>query len=176
MKTSNLLKSIIVLTAICLVVSGALALTNSVTAPVIEAEKIARETAGRQALLPDAAQFLPLDEAVASVTAAHKGISDKGELVGYVFTAISKGFDSNITVMCAIDANGSVIRVRTIDVSGETKTLGGLTASQEYTDQYIGTNCRLDGVDAISGATITSEAYEDCVLQCYCAFEQVKEK
>ena len=64
---------------------------------------------------------------------------------------------------------------RQLDVSSETKTLGGQTANPEYTDQYIGQSSALDGVDSISGATITSTAYKGCVETAFAAYELVKE-
>ena len=62
-----------------------------------------------------------------------------------------------------------------IDVSSETKTLGGKTANPEYTDQYTGQDASLAGVNAISGATITSTAYRGCVETAFAAFETIKE-
>ena len=63
----------------------------------------------------------------------------------------------------------------TLDVSGETATLGGRTANPEYTDQYKGQDKSLSGVNAISGATITSTAYRGCVEKAFAAYELVKE-
>jgi len=77
--------------------------------------------------------------------------------------------------MTAIDPNGSIVKVSTMDVTSETKTLGGLTAKPEYTDQYTGKDANLDGVNAISGATITSTAYEACVRDSFAAFNIVRE-
>ena len=58
---NEFLKPIVVLVVICLVTSTLLAVTNSVTAPII-AEK-AQGAAGeaRRALLPDADKFVPVE-------------------------------------------------------------------------------------------------------------------
>ena len=40
---------------------------------------------------------------------------------------------------------------------------------------YTGKDASLDGVDVISGATITSVAYEQCVLDAFAAYDTVKE-
>ena len=77
--------------------------------------------------------------------------------------------------MCAIGTDGKILRVRTLDVSSETKTLGGRTANPEYTDRYTGQDANLSGVNAISGATITSTAYRGCVEAAFEAFKVVKE-
>lgn len=176
MSNKTLIKSIVVLTTICIVISAALAVVNSFTAPIIEAAAASRETASRQQALPEASEFelLPLENLPASITSAYLGKNASGEPVGYVFTAGNRGFDGTILVMTAIDTEGKIVRVVTLDVTSETATLGGLTAKESYTSMYTGKDAALDGVDAISGATITSKAYEQCVLDAFEAYS-VKE-
>ena len=53
-KKADVIKSIVVLAVICLVISGALAVVNSFTSPVIAAAAAERETQARQAVLPEA--------------------------------------------------------------------------------------------------------------------------
>ena len=48
----GIIKAVVVLVVICLVISGALAVVNSFTAPVSAANAEARETAARQELIP----------------------------------------------------------------------------------------------------------------------------
>ena len=177
MSNKTLIKSIVVLAVICLVISGALAVVNSFTAPIIEAAAIDRENASRQQVLPSAANFeqIASDVMPASITGAYKGVDTSGAIVGYVFTAGNKGFDGTILVMTAIDTEGKIVQVATIDVTSETATLGGLTAKESYTSMYTGKDASLAGVDAISGATITSTAYEQCVLDAFAAYDAVKE-
>lgn len=177
MSNKVLIKSIVVLTVICLVISGALAVVNSFTAPIITAAAAERETAARQLVLPAASSFEPItsDAMPASVTGAYKGLDSSGVTVGYVFTTGNKGFDGTILVMTAIGTDGKIVQVSTIDVTSETATLGGQTANESYTSQYTGKDAALEGVDAISGATITSTAYEQCVLDAFAAYDAVKE-
>ena len=157
----DIVKSIVVLFVICLVVSAALAVVNSFTAPVSAANATERENEARRAVIPDAAEF--------------KAVDAGGATLGYVFTVEGKGFDGTISVMCAIGTDGKILHVNTLDVSSETKTLGGKTANPEYTDQYTGQDETLAGVNAISGATITSTAYRGCVETAFAAFETIKE-
>jgi electron transport complex protein RnfG len=177
MSNKTLIKSIVVLAVICLVISGALAVVNSFTAPIITAAAIERENASRQQVLPAAANFeqITSDAMPTTITGAYKGVDASGATVGYVFTAGNKGFDGTILVMTAIAPDGTIVKVSTMDVTSETATLGGLTAKESYTSQYIGEDAALDGVDAISGATITSTAYEKCVQDAFAAFDLVKE-
>ena len=127
-------------------------------------------------MLPEAATFeaVTSDALPETITAAYEGLDEAGKTVGYVFTAKGRGFDGDITVMAAIEPGGTILHVATIDVTSETKTLGGQTASESYTSQYAGQDASLAGVDAISGATITSDAYEGCILDCFAAFDAVK--
>lgn len=177
MKSKVGLKSILILVAICLVISAALAVVNHFTAPVIAAAAAEREDQSRRDVLPQAEQFEPcaLEGLPESITAAYKGLDGAEQVVGYVFTAQGRGFDGDITVMAAIDPAGTIVAVATIDVTSETKTLGGLTANESYTSQYKGQDESLSGVDTISGATITSTAYEGCIRDCFTAFSLVKE-
>ena len=176
MTTKTLIKCVCVLTVICLVISAALAVVNSVTSPIIEAATLERETASRKQVLPQAAVFEPVSGTFpASVHSAHCGMDDSGAIVGYVFTAKNHGFGGSITVMTAIDCSGKIVAVSTLDVTSETSTLGGLTAKESYTSMYAGKTASLDGVEIISRATITSEAYEKCVLDAFAAYDAVKE-
>ena len=172
----DIVKSIVVLFVICLVVSTALAVVNSFTAPVSAANAAERENEARRAVIPDAAYFQPVELSLPDgVVSAYEGVDGSGGTLGYVFTLEGKGFDGTISVMCAIGTDGKILRVRTLDVSSETKTLGGRTANPEYTDQYTGQDANLSGVNAISGATITSTAYRGCVEAAFEAFEVIKE-
>ena len=53
----GIIKAVVVLVVICFVISGALAVVNSFTAPVSKANAEARETAARQELIPEASDF-----------------------------------------------------------------------------------------------------------------------
>lgn len=176
-KKMDVMKSIIVLVVICFVVSGALAVVNSFTAPVIANAAMERETKARQELIPEAADFEKLEQSSMpdGVVNGYKGVDDSGNTIGYVFTVEGKGFDGTISVQCAIGTDGTIIKCAALNVSSETKTLGGKTANPEYADQYTGKSSTLDGVDAISGATITSTAYKGCVENAFAAYELVKE-
>ena len=172
----DIVKSIVVLFVICLVVSAALAVVNSFTAPVSAANATERENAARRAVIPDAADFKTVDLALPDgVVSAYEGVDAGGETLGYVFTVEGKGFGGTIQVLCVIGMDGRIRTCRTMDVSSETTTLGGQTANESYTGQYAGQDASLSGVSAISGATITSTAYRGCVETAFEAFELVKE-
>ena len=165
----GIIKAVVVLVVICFVISGALAVVNSFTAPVSKANAEARETAARQELIPEAGDFEQVTEGLPeNVLSAYVGKASDGSVAGYVITASGKGFGGTIQVMVAISPEGTILRC-------ETKTLGGQTANESYYGQYEGQDSTLSGVNAISGATITSTAYESCVKAAFEAYETCKE-
>ena len=174
---NDIVKSVVVLTVICLVVSGLLAVVNHFTAPVSAKNAADRAIAARREIIPDADSFEEVDTSGldASIADAYCGLDASGSILGYIFTAKQNGFGGTITVMCGISADGTIIACRTMDVSSETSTLGGKTTNPEYTAQYTGQDSSLSGVQAISGATITSNAYKKCVESAFTAFKAITE-
>lgn len=173
----DILRSVAVLTVICLVVSAALAVVNSFTKPVSLANAAERENEARRAVTSDADNFVPVTgvKFPPQILSAYAAMNPEGQIDSYVFTVTGKGFGGDITVMCAIDMNARIVSCSTLDISGETKTLGGRVAEAAYTDQYAGKDASLDGVDTISGATVTSLTYEACVKKAFEAYEIAKE-
>ena len=174
--TQEIRKSIVVLVVICLLTSAALAVVNHFTAPVSAANAAAREQQARLDAVPEAASFEPIELALPDgVVGAYTALDASGTSLSYLFTVEGKGFGGTIQVLCVIGSDGLIRTCRTMDVSSETTTLGGQTASESYTGQYAGQDTSLSGVSAISGATITSTAYRGCVETAFEAFELVKE-
>lgn len=174
--TQEIRKSIVVLVVICLLTSAALAVVNHFTAPVSAANAAAREQQARLDAVPEAASFEPIELALPDgVVGAYTALDASGTPLSYLFTVEGKGFGGTIQVLCVIGSDGLIRTCRTMDVSSETTTLGGQTASESYTGQYTGQDTSLSGVSAISGATITSTAYRGCVETAFEAFELVKE-
>ena len=174
--TKEIRKSIVVLVVICLLTSAALAVVNHFTAPVSKANAEARAEQARLDAVPDAASFAPVAAALPEeVVSAYTALDEAGSPMSYLFTVEGKGFGGTIQVLCVIGMDGRIRACRTIDVSSETTTLGGQTANESYTGQYTGQDASLSGVNAISGATITSTAYRGCVETAFEAYELVKE-
>ena len=163
---------LIVLTAICLVISAALAFTNEITAPIIEAGAVDRENNARSEVLPEADEFelVELSGAPETIDSVYKSLND----AGYVFTVTVKGYGGDMQIMCGIDNEGLITCCKTMSHS-ETAGLGAKTAESEYKDQYIGCDETLSSVQAISGATISSKAYEGAVRDAFTAYNMIKE-
>ena len=77
---NKIFKPIVVLCVICIVITGALAATNSATAPIIKAAKEEAERLARMELLPEADNFTQVEGiAVENVNAVYA--ADNGEIL-----------------------------------------------------------------------------------------------
>ena len=158
---------IVVLTLICLVISAALAITNSFTEPVITAAAVERSAQARLEIIPDAEGFeeLPLEGMPASVRGAFKTTNN----VGYIFILASGGYGGDIEIMCGISMDGSIIKTKVLQ-HNETKGLGARVAEPAFGSQFDGKDSALEGVSAISGASISSKAYLGEIRDAFEAF------
>ena len=170
---NNMMKSIVVLTAICLVVSAALAVTNHFTAPIIE--KAAAEAA-REALFeifPDAEDFEELTgkEVPASVKAVYRETSGQGFVIELAAAGYG-GATSPISMVVGIDNTGAIVKTVIVSCSGETPGKGDVIAKDNFLSQFIGKDENLTGVTAISGSTISSQAVIDAVYDAFLAYKE----
>ena len=156
---NRMFKPIVVLGLICVIVTGALAATNSVTAPIIEeATRLAQEQA-RQEQLPEAEGFEKIEGIdvanVSDVYAASNG-------VGYVVTSSAKGYGGTMTVMVSFTPEGTIKQIKVTE-QAETQGIGSKVAGDaSFWERYAGLEAKplvLDqDVDRLSGATISSRA------------------
>ena len=131
---------VVVLVAICFVTTLLLALTNSVSEPIIIKNQAITATANRKELLPDADDFTQLEldsyasssDSKASVTEVYKANND----TGYVMTCVTKSFGGDLTMMVGLDATGAVTGVKVTD-HADTPGVGTKDQDPEYLAQYI---------------------------------------
>ena len=157
----NSMKSIIVLVSICAVVSIALALTNSVTAPIIKEAEAQKANAALIELLPDGGSFEEIDMSAytlpATVTAVYKASNG-----GCVVKLATAGYAPNMVVMCAVNPDGTVAGSKILS-SEETPSIGGAAATS-FAPTVVGKTAEdIDTVEVISGATKTTAAYRSAV-------------
>ena len=111
-------------------------------------------------------------DAVASATITSQAVVDAvnslyAEAPAKVLTTKVKGWHEGVTVTVEIDKN-HVITALTVDASGEFYALGGKCADEAFTSQFIGKKAPLTlgvDIDAVTGATLTSQAVVDAVNQ-----------
>ena len=111
-------------------------------------------------------------DAVASATITSQAVVDAvnslyAEAPAKVLTTKVKGWHEGVAVTVEIDKN-HVITALTVDASGEFYALGGKCADEAFTSQFIGKKAPLTlgvDIDAVTGATLTSQAVVDAVNQ-----------
>ena len=160
---------IIVLVLICAIMSGLLAATNSVTAPIIEeAERKANEEA-RIEVMPSADGFeeVTVDGLPDSVTGVFKASNG----VGYVFSLTTTGYGGKNTLKMTvgIDMDGKITETKVLSHS-ETAGLGSKITTDAFKGQFPGKDASLEGVDNISGATFSSNYYRAAIADAYTAY------
>ena len=111
-------------------------------------------------------------DAVASATITSQAVVDAvnslyAEAPAKALSATVNGWHKGVVVTVEIDKN-HVITALTVDASGEFYALGGKCADKAFTSQFIGKSAPLTlgvDVDAVTGATLTSQAVVDAVNQ-----------
>ena len=150
---------LLVLTVICLVVSGALAFMNSVTYPIITVAAEERALIAMADIIPEATGFEPVymgdfSGIPASVKDIYKAVND----VGYVIIAAVNGFSGDITIICGVDSEGRIIACSTLSHT-ETKGIGTIIEQESFLGAFRGLDIERDRVDTVAGATISTRAF-----------------
>ena len=149
--------STLVLFAICAVMAILLALTNSITAPIIKQNQDAAANEALLEVMPEGEGFEKMDlssyELPATVTEVYKEKNG-----GYVVTLTTTGYGSGFVIMCGVSADGTVtgtVCLASTETLGHEKTFGA---------NFVGKDAAgVDAVDTISGATKTTRAYKNAV-------------
>lgn len=87
-----------------------------------------------------------------------------GEIIGYIVECTSNGYGGPLNLIVGFDKKGNISGVRYLNMPKETPGLGMKTTEKSFLDSFIGHNLNdLSEVDAISGATISSDAFKEAV-------------
>ena len=161
---------IVVLAAICLFVSGALAAVNHITEPVITQAEAERAEEARKRIIPEADEFIQLVIEELPEGNAVREVYGTSNDVGFIFVVSPKGYNGNIEIMCGIDPEGRIIMTETLK-HAETKGISDPVFAAQ--DRYKGEDSSLGGIDAISGATKSFLAYRKGISDAFEVFEIV---
>ena len=188
---SSFLKNCVALLVITLVAGLALSAVNEITKePIAKAEETARLEA-YETVFPDAELETPQDldalleggqAAIDSGGLTGCTVSDilyandaNGERIGYVVAAVSpNGYGGDISVAVGIDAKTSTITGFSVLSNSETAGLGARCTEDEFVSQFAGKDATSieyvkgggaagNQIDAISGATVTTNAVTEAV-------------
>lgn len=200
MKRESTVKYILRLTLtlliICAVVAGILAAVNSVTAPIIAEAKAEKTRQAIAAVIPYTENLEEIDftDETGMVSKVYRSVNMQEMVVSssvpshagiyYAVEVAPSGFGGAITMMVGINHYGKVTGISIIS-HAETPGLGAVAAAENdkgvsFREQFIGLISGIiigegdNQIDALAGATVTSQAIADGVnaaLDCVADFE-----
>ena len=183
-----ILRLTVTLLAICAFVALALAGVNAITKDRIAAVKAEKTQKAIQAVLPGAGSVaeVPFVDETGMVSKVYAVSIGNRMVGGYAIEVVPSGFGGAITMMVGIDLEGKVTGISIIS-HAETPGLGAVAAQNTdkgaaFRDQFIGLVSGItigngeNQIDALSGATISSQAIVDGVnaaLGCVVAVREI---
>ena len=186
---NNIVKNTLILTSITVISGLLLGIVYDITKePIAEAQENTKQEAFRS-VLADASSFETVEDFDASealsllkengytsdeITEIAEGIDGSGETIGYVINVMShEAYDGDLEVSVGIAADGTVTSIEMLSIS-ETAGLGMKADEADFKDQFKDKKVEKfsytksgesgdDKIDAISGATITTNAVTNAV-------------
>lgn len=138
-------------------------------------EKVKGETAVeltpeelRASLIPDAGALTKMDYTADGIIEVYKG-----EKYGFVIYAEGQGFYKTAIITAVGFDNDGVITGVWIDGSNETKGVGSQISKPKYAKSFLGKTDIAD-VEAVAGATVSSDGAKAAIQKCIDAFKVVK--
>jgi len=182
-------KPVIALTLIAAIAGVALSGVFTITKDPIEANELAKKRESYKAVCEAAADFTEIDAANAAIAAqegsyqsgkfgsvtvdeAFMAVDASGAPVGYVFSLTSgDAYKPPLKIAVGLSTDGTVLKIAFIEMN-ETPGKGSLWDEPKYRDQFngrsadafvLGGDKETNGIDSISGATVTSKAVVNAV-------------
>ena len=146
------------LALVAAIAGGALALANSLTAPIVAANALAAEKENLALIFPNEGDDDFEEITVKDSETIEKIFQVKGE--GTVFKMQVTGYKEGTSFMVALDDNAKIIDYLVIS-NGDTQGIGTKVADDSFRDSLIGKNAEADTLDIISGATVSSRPVVD---------------
>ncbi len=180
----SIIKDALILFAITLVAGLGLGVVHEITLEPIAAANAATLAAAYQTVFPDAEEFIDLpgfEEESVAATMVEYGYADQtiescvqavdgsGNLLGYVISATDpSSYGGDVTLSVGVQLDGTVNGYSITDIN-DTAGLGMKAKETSFSSQYANKKVDMfvvtktgatseDEIDAISGATITSNA------------------
>lgn len=199
---SKIIKDALALTAITLVIGLLLGVVYEVTKEPIAQQEVKAKQEACVEVFPEADSFeavdlkesadtfrKALDEAgyqAQTVDEVYQALDASGEVAGYVITVTSsEGYGGDIQFSMGVSMDGTTLGISFLSIS-ETAGLGMNADTESFRDQfkdqkvsefsYSKTGASAEGeIDALSGATITTNAVTNGVNAGLCAFQVLSE-
>ncbi len=180
---NDIFKPVVVLLAICVVIPLALSLTNKITVKrIAELEK--KNTNETMTSLISAEEFEEKTFGSENIFNYYVAKSEDKE-IGYIFVTKAKGYGGEVSVMTAVNIDGTVKSVAILDASNETPGLGQNVTKESFYSQFTGkkegvkvlkngADSEKNEIDAVTGATISSRAVTKAVNEALENYKIVK--
>ena len=165
----DIIRPTAVLALICIVVTLALSSANLLTENKIKA--LAQENQNKaMSKLIEADSYNEKTAEIDGEKITYTTAENSDGIIGYIFTVDVNGYGGALSVMTAINTDGTVAAIEILDASNETPGLGQNETKQDFYTQYSGVKSGVevvkDGtgsadnntVNAVTGATISSKA------------------
>ena len=178
---NKIVKDTLALTVITLVSGLLLGLVNDITAGPIASQQAKEKEEAYKAVFADAASF----ETVTSGEDTDLAKDDQGNELGYAFTVTtSEGYGGDIQFAMGVQDDGTLNGISILSIS-ETAGLGMRATTDDFKNQFKDKNVEKftytktgatsdDEIDALSGATITTNAMTNGVNAGLAAFRYEK--
>lgn len=152
------LKNIAVLVCICGFVSLLLAITNAITAPIIEKNANAQANEALLLVMPDGGGFESIDVANYTLPATVSEVYQETSGKGYVVKLVTSGYKPDMVIMCGVASNGKITGAACLS-SNET-----LAKEKNYGENFVEKDADgVERVDTITGATKTTQGYKSAI-------------
>ena len=184
---SDVITPTAVLTVICIVVTLALSSANMITAKKITELSVKNQNDAMSKLI-DADEYKAETAVLDGETVNYHTAVKDGENIGYIFTVDEKGYGGTVSVMTAINTDGTVAAVEILDASNETPGLGQNVKNSNFYTQFKGladnitvirggsANADNNEINAVTGATISSKAVTKAVNRALGYSAQITDK
>ncbi|MCL2758653.1 MAG: FMN-binding protein [Treponema sp.] len=172
---------ILVLTCICLFVSSALAIVNNFTKDVIKENAELLSANQKEKIMGEGVEFETLDLNYLfskGMSGRVTGVFRATNNMGYIVEVSSKGYGrEDMKLLCGINIDGKIIK-STADaiVLSHTETVSFFRRvfNDSHLDNYwLKDRAGIENIDAVSGATITSNALKNAMRHAFTAFHIV---
>lgn len=152
------IKNLAVFVSICVVITLLLATTNFITAPIIEKNQNASANKALLEVMPNGSGFEAVDISSLTLPATVKEAYKETSGQGYVIKLVTKGYGSDMVIMCGVNAQGIVtgaVCLSSNETLGKEKTYG-----ENFKDKDA---AGVEAVDTLSGATLTTAGYKGAI-------------
>jgi electron transport complex protein RnfG len=144
----------------CLMAAFALSEVYAVTKPKIDQQKVDATRLALGQVLPAAQTFKEVEQ-----DSLWYGLDQSGTKVGIIVRAARRGYGGPVPVLVGLDLAGRIIGIKVeAEALKETPGLGLKATGEAFWKQFLGADSTValkrngGTIDAISGATITSQA------------------